>query len=57
MMIYALVSKGIVLNMILWDGKEPYTLPDDVDAIPVNENDYVGPGFFYDGKVFTSSVE
>jgi hypothetical protein len=52
-MIYALVSNGVVQNMILWDGQEPYEMPSGTDAIHVGENDYVGPGFIYDGEKFT----
>lgn len=49
---HCLISKGLVVNVVLWDGVQPCDFG-DVDVVAVNDDEYVGPGFTYDGKKFT----
>lgn len=50
---YAIVKNGVVVNMIVWDGKATW---DDHDsgtmAVPVPAGAYVGIGSTYDGTTF-----
>jgi hypothetical protein len=47
---YALVRNGVVANVIIWDGVQPYSAGDS-ELIELGEL-VVGPGFTYVGGVF-----
>jgi hypothetical protein len=52
---YCLISNGVVINVVLWDGNENIDFG-DVEVVGVKDDAYVGPGFTYDGKTFTAPV-
>ncbi|WP_185642944.1 hypothetical protein [Burkholderia cenocepacia] len=52
---YAVVQGGHVVNLVLWDGEDDWTPPQDSVAIPVPEGDFVDIGFSYDGVSFSKA--
>jgi hypothetical protein len=46
--IYAMVYKGVVKNVAIWDGESGWPQPDGISLIPVKDGDNVSPGFTYD---------
>lgn len=53
---YAIIKDGVVTNMIVWDGVSEYDYgaSDGVLALKLNDDEQVGPGYLYDGKIFTA---
>ncbi len=50
---YAIVENGVVVNVVIWDGKtECAAIPDDAICLPSNSP--VGPGFTFDGTAFAA---
>jgi hypothetical protein len=47
---YALVNdSGLAVNVILWDGTEPYDPPEGHTLHQLDDGSPVGPGWEYDG--------
>lgn len=63
MQTYALVSNGLVINVILWDGvvydeetQAGWVVPHGVEAVALPEGSNVSSGFSYDGEHFAPPV-
>lgn len=50
---WALVKDGIVINTFLWDGEGDYQHEEGTEVIEYDENNIAGPGYIYDGKLFS----
>lgn len=48
---YAIVKDGVVINMVVWDGKTEWE-PEEGEAIKADN--FAGIGWLYDGKKFTA---
>jgi hypothetical protein len=48
---YAVISNGVVENVIVWDGVAPY--PNSEALVDLTANPQVGPGYTYNGTTFT----
>ncbi|MDE1006993.1 MAG: hypothetical protein OSB38_15130 [Paraburkholderia fungorum] len=48
---YAVVSNGVVENVIVWDGESEY--PDSAALISLASNPEVCPGYSYNGTTFS----
>lgn len=53
---YCLIADGIVVNVVAWDGDTPVNFG-SVEVVGVDDDAFVGPGFFYDGEKFTAPVQ
>ncbi|MGE4892688.1 hypothetical protein AB8890_22000 [Yersinia enterocolitica] len=49
---YALIKNGVVENVIIWDGKGG--MFSDYQVVELGEDTVAGPGWAYDGKIFTA---
>jgi hypothetical protein len=49
---YAIVSNGVVENVIVWDGETPF--PGSDGLIDLASNPQVGPGYLYADGIFTA---
>lgn len=47
---YALITSGLVINVIEWDGETEWTTPEDCTLV---QSDTAGPGWTYEEGVFT----
>jgi hypothetical protein len=47
---YAIVSNGVVENVIVWDGETPFSGSEGL--IDLASNPEVGPGYTYNGTTF-----
>lgn len=55
---HAIVREGVVENVILWDSENSvWDAPEGVDVILVPWEEFVGVGYLFDGKNFTSPQE
>ena len=52
---YAVISNGLVVNIILWDGEAPYTAPEGCQLIAL-QADEAEVGSTYSNGVFTPPV-
>ena len=50
---YALIKDGLVINTVVWDGKEEVNFGDDVEAVDITDNPDVGKGYIYINGAFT----
>ncbi|WP_124668926.1 MULTISPECIES: hypothetical protein [Burkholderia cepacia complex] len=48
---YAIVENGVVVNIVLWDGKAEWAAPDNCQVVAATAGAEVGGT--YDGKTFT----
>ncbi|MCA8430025.1 hypothetical protein [Burkholderia seminalis] len=48
---YAIVENGVVINIVLWDGKAEWAAPDNCQVVAATAGAEVGGT--YDGKAFT----
>lgn len=52
---YAIVVKGAVTNIVLWDGNtETWQPPEGSAAVPIPDDVFVSIGFTYDGSKFSA---
>ncbi|BFT62377.1 tail fiber assembly protein [Pseudomonas moorei] len=51
---YAEIKGGIVVNMFVWDGVEPWEPPEGSVAVVVEDGSDVSIGYLYDGTVFSA---
>jgi hypothetical protein len=49
---YAVITNGVVSNVIVWDGESEY--PDSAELVDLSENPQVGPGWTYSGATFSA---
>jgi len=55
---YALVdADGLVVNAMVWDGQTEYTPADGLTVVAIPEGVGAGPGWTYDGNIFTAPPE
>lgn len=47
-----MIQDGEVKNVALWDGESPWA-PEGFDLIETTDRPEIGPGWSYDGSVFT----
>ena len=52
---YAVISNGVVENVIVWDGESEY--PNSENLIDLSAHPNVGPGYTYDGAAFTPPTQ
>lgn len=50
---YAIISNGIVINTIMWDGKSEAGLNPDEESILLQDDDAAGVGYTYNNGVFS----
>jgi hypothetical protein len=53
---YAVVSSGIVTNVILWDGVSEWAPPEGSTANLLPPSSQVGVGYSYTGTTYTAPV-
>lgn len=51
-MIWALISNGVVINMIVWDGEATWSPGPGLEAVPATEG--VQVGWTWDGEGFAA---
>lgn len=52
---FAVVSDGIVENIIIWDGVQPLDVPDGVSMIAVPDDAQIDLGYCFDGTGFAEA--
>jgi len=53
---YALIEDGIVLNVILWDGKDGWVPPEGTSAVELTADSPVGIGWTHENDTFSAPV-
>ena len=52
---YAVIENGMVVNVIVWDGEDEFTVPDDLQLIDISDiSEQPGIGWVYSDGVFTA---
>ncbi|MEE2979349.1 MAG: hypothetical protein VYB88_17945 [Pseudomonadota bacterium] len=55
---YAIVEKGTVTNIVLWDGEtDTWQPPEGSQAVLIPDDVFVSIGCTYDGKKFSPSAQ
>lgn len=52
MSIYAIVSGGVVENLVAWDGASDWSAPEGTEAVAVQPGESVSIGYSYNGTAF-----
>ncbi|AUK00152.1 TPA: tail fiber assembly protein [Escherichia coli] len=54
---YAVIENGMVVNVIVWDGEDEFTVPDDQQLINISDiSEQPGIGWAYSDGVFTAPL-
>ncbi|EGF7423473.1 tail fiber assembly protein [Escherichia coli] len=54
---YAVIENGMVVNVIVWDGEDEFTVPDDQQFINISDiSEQPGIGWAYSDGVFTAPL-
>lgn len=53
---YAIVEKGVVTNIVVWDGESDWTPPTGATAVLVPADTFVSIGYTYNGTTFSAPV-
>ena len=52
---YAVIENGMVVNVIVWDGEDEFTVPDNLQLINISDiSEQPGIGWAYSDGVFTA---
>ena len=52
--IYAVVTNGVVTNIVQWNGESDWAPPEGSDAVPVPLGTFVDIGYTWDGTKFSA---
>ena len=54
---YAVIENGMVVNVIVWDGEDEFTVPDNLQLINISDiSEQPGIGWAYSDGVFTAPL-
>ncbi|EMU1245143.1 tail fiber assembly protein [Escherichia coli] len=54
---YAVIENGMVVNVIVWDGEDEFTVPDNLQLINISDiSEQPGIGWAYSDGVFTAAL-
>ncbi|EEW2546295.1 tail fiber assembly protein [Escherichia coli] len=54
---YAVIENGMVVNVIVWDGEDEFTVPDNLQIINISDiSEQPGIGWAYSDGVFTAPL-
>lgn len=54
---YAVIENGMVVNVIVWDGEDEFTVPDNLQLINISDiSELPGIGWAYSDGVFTAPL-
>ncbi|MBB9750807.1 tail fiber assembly protein [Escherichia coli] len=54
---YAVIENGMVVNVIVWDGEDEFTVPDDQQLINISDiSEQPGIGWAYSDGIFTAPL-
>jgi len=51
---YAIIEGGVVINVIMWDGKSSWEPPEGSTVVEIPDGTIVGVGYAYNGTTFTA---
>lgn len=54
---YAVVREGVVENVVEWDGESDWNPPEGSVAIMLKPGETTGPGWAYDGDIYTPPID
>lgn len=53
---YAIVENGVVINIVVWDGKAEWS-PDTGEPVLISDSVFVDLGYLYSNETFTAPEE
>lgn len=54
---YAVIENGMVVNVIVWDGEDEFTVPDNLQLINISDiSEQPGIGWAYSDGIFTAPL-